>query len=528
MPKKINLFALSFNREIIHQKVHEYALFLLVIALPLSKFLLSVAQLVLVINWLLWGNPILKFKAFFNNKLAVVVTSLFFLHVVGLLYTQEFSYALKDLRIKLPLLALPIILSTSPKFSKSKTYWLLGFFAASVLFGTFASILKLSGFFSDKIYDTRKISVFISHIRFSLMICLTLFFVVLAQLKASKKQKIALGIVGFWLLLFLIIFESITGIVVLAVLTLTFSFIGVVKLQKLKLKIATLCCFVVIPLLTIYPIYKEWNQSFNVAPIETLKIDSYSKNGEEYYNNLNRKEIENGNYVWVNVAWVELNSGWNKRSSIDFEEKDNRNQPVHATLIRYMASKGLTKDAEGINKLTDEEIKLVESGVSNYRFPTQKGLQARIYKILWEFDHYFKGGNPSGNSVMQRLEFWKAGYVIATQNPLIGVGTGDVRISFYEAYETIGTQLQKKYWLRAHNQYFTIFITFGFLGLLWFLVTLFYPVFNFPKTSFWYPYVGFLIIALVSFISEDTLESQIGVTFFAFFNSFLLFGYRKD
>lgn len=528
MLKKINLFALSFNREIIHQKVHEYALFLLVIALPLSKFFLSVAQLIMVINWLLWGNPIPKFKAFFNNKLAVIVTSLFFLHVVGLLYTQEFSYALKDLRIKLPLLALPIILSTSPKFTKSKTYWLLGFFAASVLFGTFTSILKLSGVFSDKIYDTRKISVFISHIRFSLMICLTLFFIVLAQLKSTKKQKIALGIIALWLLLFLIIFESITGIVVLAVLALTFSFIGVVKLQNLKLKIATLCCFVVIPFLTIYPIYKEWNQSFNVAPIESLKIASHSINGEEYYNNLNRKEIENGNYVWVNVAWVELKNGWSKRSSIDFEEKDNRNQPVHATLIRYMASKGLTKDAEGINKLTDKEIKLVESGVSNYRFPTQKGLQARVYKILWEFDHYFKGGNPSGNSVMQRLEFWKAGYVIAKQNPIIGVGTGDVKISFYEAYETINTQLQKKYWLRAHNQYFTIFITFGFLGLAWFLVTLFYPVFNFPKNTFWYPYVGFLIIALVSFISEDTLESQIGVTFFAFFNSFLLFGYHKD
>jgi hypothetical protein len=39
-------------------------------------------------------------------------------------------------------------------------------------------------------------------------------------------------------------------------------------------------------------------------------------------------------------------------------------------------------------------------------------------------------------------------------------------------------------------------------------------------------YFAFLFIAVISFLTEDTLESQSGVTFFAYFNSlFLWLGY---
>ena len=37
----------------------------------------------------------------------------------------------------------------------------------------------------------------------------------------------------------------------------------------------------------------------------------------------------------------------------------------------------------------------------------------------------------------------------------------------------------------------------------------------------------FFIIAIVSFFAEDTLETQAGVTFYAFINSFLLFAKEK-
>jgi hypothetical protein len=43
-----------------------------------------------------------------------------------------------------------------------------------------------------------------------------------------------------------------------------------------------------------------------------------------------------------------------------------------------------------------------------------------------------------------------------------------------------------------------------------------------------YLYITFFLIAVVSFLTEDTLETQAGVTFFAFFNSFFLFVFKKE
>ena len=105
-----------------------YALILLVVSIPLSEFGMSVAQFLLLGLWVFEGiskksaitasghetgllsrigaNLICKFRMLLNNPAAMVVISLYFLHIIGTLYSSDINYALKDLRIKLPLLAL--------------------------------------------------------------------------------------------------------------------------------------------------------------------------------------------------------------------------------------------------------------------------------------------------------------------------------------------------------------------------------------------------------------------------------------
>jgi hypothetical protein len=97
-----------------HYYIYIFSLILLAAGLPLSKFLMSLSQIILFCNWLLSGDLKAKFVSFFNNKPALVLCSLLILHLCGLLYTSDFYYALNDIRIKLPLLLLPIVLSTSP------------------------------------------------------------------------------------------------------------------------------------------------------------------------------------------------------------------------------------------------------------------------------------------------------------------------------------------------------------------------------------------------------------------------------
>ena len=110
---------------------------------------------------------------------------------------------------------------------------------------------------------------------------------------------------------------------------------------------------------------------------------------------------------------------------------------------------------------------------------------------------------------------------IIKKNPILGVGTGDISNAFNDYYEETASKLNEENRLRSHNQYLAITVAFGIIGLLWYLFSLLYPLSE--KKNRNYLYIIFLAIMLLSMLTEDTLETQIGVTLFAFFNSFLVF-----
>jgi O-antigen ligase len=153
-------------------------------------------------------------------------------------------------------------------------------------------------------------------------------------------------------------------------------------------------------------------------------------------------------------------------------------------------------------------------------------IRGRIYEFLWGFDNYRETGNPTGSTLMQRLEFWKASVGIIRDYWLTGVGTGDMNTAFQVQYENMHSKLAPDQRWRSHNQFLSIFVGFGIIGLLWFLVAIFYPPLMLQRRDDYF-LVVFLIIALLSMLTEDTIESQTGVTFFAFFYSFFLFA-RKE
>ena len=88
------------------------------------------------------------------------------------------------------------------------------------------------------------------------------------------------------------------------------------------------------------------------------------------------------------------------------------------------------------------------------------------------------------------------------------------------------TKLSPEQQWRSHNQFLSILIGFGAIGLIWFLFSLIYPAW--VKRGFHdYFFLVFFIVAMLSLLTDDTLESQAGVSFFYFFFAFLLFG-RRD
>lgn len=506
----------------IHQAVYIFAIAILIIGLPLSKFLMSISQLILSANWLLEGDLKNKFNRFFKNKAALVLGSLLFLHFLGLLYSSDLAYGWHDIKIKAPLFVLPVIISTSPPVSTEIFKRFLQLFLGSLLIASIISTLILTDtLIHRKVADIRDVSIFISHIRFGLLLCLGVFvgiYLFITDEVIAFKWVYTAYII--WSFVFLVMIESMTGLSALFITLFVLIMIkGIIPENKLlkwtRVILGVSALLVVIYFYKIFvPVQKTTIHKFTVLE-KTAK-------GNWYHSDTSYDQTENGYLVYLNYSPEEMEESWNKRSKINYNDNDLKGNVISGTLLRFLASKGLNKDEAAVNSLTAEEVRAIERGIANVNYMKMSGLPGRIQEILWEIDLYRKTGDANGHSITQRFEYWKTATAIMKANLWLGVGTGDVANAFREQYERAHSLLETQWRLRAHNQYLSIAVGMGMIGLIWFLITLFYPMYRLGMQHN-YLYIVFLVIALVSFFTEDTLETQAGVTFFAFFNSFFLF-----
>ena len=200
---------------------------------------------------------------------------------------------------------------------------------------------------------------------------------------------------------------------------------------------------------------------------------------------------------------------------------------LEATLARYLTSKDLHKDAEGVMALDDQDIRNVEQGIANYNNWLHPGVRARISSTLFEYSLYRKTNNPNGGSLSQRIEYTRASLYLIKEHPLFGIGTGDAPDLYQQAYNELDSPLDLSYRRRAHNQYLSITVAFGAVGLLLFLAVLLLPYCSNKKYRT-YLYTIFLCIILLSMLPEDTIETQAGVTFFAFFEALFLLAHPNN
>jgi uncharacterized protein YerC len=280
--------------------------------------------------------------------------------------------------------------------------------------------------------------------------------------------------------------------------------------------------FVVLPLSTYWYINEQVAEMVKAPEIDFSKLEKFTKSGNAYLHDTINFGVEEGKYIGIYMATDEMAAAWNKRSSYQFLGHDKANQLIQYTLIRYLTSKNLRKDAEGVNSLTEKDIRLIEKGIANVNYVESPSIRTRISKILLGYQRYSEIHDPNGSSVMQRIEHWKASILIIKEQFWFGVGTGDVPAIFEETYKRINSPLKNQWRWRSHNQYFTMSIAFGIFGAIWFLFSLIYPaVINNNYRN--YLYAVFLSILMLSMLTEDTLETQDGATLFAFFNALFLF-----
>jgi hypothetical protein len=497
-----------------------------VLSLPYSKSFVSIFSGLICVNGIVFSIINKEIKSKLKGEYSFwLLISIWGVYLIGLFFTKELKLGLIELNKALMWFILTTGVILSPKLSKKYFWLILTFFAFGATVSTFISFTRMLFSNSFGIDNFRAVN-FISHIPFSFQIIFSIFILIYSfftenwVLKLLKPHYRIIWIL--WLLFFLVILKSILGLIAFYFTALLLVYLTVRKNQNHKVRtwiIAGSTIFFILPLVYLgNSVYKFYDIKYT----HSENVEKHTKLGNEYVFNFENRFKENGYYVNWYICEKELEQAWNRKSKIKYREKDNKGYQISGTLIRYLTSKGLRKDAEGVENLTDRDIKNIESGIANYIFDTSVyAFYPRIYETIWELDQYFLTGNPNDQSLSQRIEYAKAAIMIIKSNFWFGIGTGNYMIAYRDAYKKMNSQLCEKNYGIVHNQYLSYLSKFGLTGFLYIMFVLFYVLIK--KGQFRNELlILFFVIFLIANLGDSIWETHIGLSYFVFFLSLFL------
>jgi len=396
----------DFFRKLAYQLVH-----IMVFLLPMHKKMVPIAIAVTLVA-AFFSNSWEEKKTLFKKRFPFILlfSSLYLMHVVGLLYTENFDYALFDLEIKVSMLLFPLIFLTSRVVALARLKKILQSFVLGCLVAAFICFahafyqFRLTG--DALFFYYEEFSVFHHPSYFSMYLNLAV--AILIILIFDQKNKIKVSYFVLLTLFIITIFQlsSKSGILSLGVI-LTYTLI-----------------YYIVPRL-------KWFNSF-LGLLITVAISSLV--------------IYNSQY----------------------------------TFSRFIAAK---------NTLAGEEDKESSTGL--------------------------------------RMAIWSSALETIKENPLLGVGTGDIKDQLLENYSAESMEKALNERLNAHNQYLQIALALGGVGLLLLLLSFSIPFFySIRHQSILYGM--FIFIVAFNFLTESVLETQSGAVFYAIFNTFLFFTIEKE
>ena len=145
-------------------------------------------------------------------------------------------------------------------------------------------------------------------------------------------------------------------------------------------------------------------------------------------------------------------------------------------------------------------------------FYSMPSIRQKFYLMRYNWEQY-QGGKISNLSDTQRLLSYQIALKVATQNPWIGVGAGDLYTEQEKYYKENYPELGP---MQPHNQFISFYAACGILGLIAFLFFLFFQLFYQKAYKSLWNLMVFIII-FSSMLTENTLFVSIGVNIYAFF-----------
>jgi hypothetical protein len=495
------------------------SLVLFAIVLPLSQAFVSIGagiMLFIALSEDRWKNKLNRLK---QNRILFALPAIYLIYLLSAVVSNKITASLYDLQKSLFFLVIPVAFLLGKPISSNQKRFVFYSFLVSIVISTVIAIVNWKISANSEAFSVHHASL-ISHIRFSFQLILAFWFSVLLIFMNFKKLRrfhfllLAAGAVYF--IAFLFFQQSLTGLIAFLG---SFAFFLLFSLFKTGSRFQIyLVVFVLV--LMVFPvgyIIHAVQKFYDFEVVDKNSIDKQTEKGNLYRHDFNNPLVENGKYVYLYVCEEEAREEWNKLSEFQYDSIGVNGYPVYSTLLRYLTSKGLRKDAEGVKSLTSEDIQNVENGIANVIYAENRfSLYPRIYQTVWEYYTYSKTGNANQKSFSQRIEYARAALSIIKENPWFGVGTGNWKQEFKNTYQKNTPNLKEEFYASAHNQYLNYMVKFGVVGFIAIFALLLYPVLKTRQ----YKDILFLLFLVFMFFAnwgDSNFESHMGSSFFVFF-----------
>lgn len=146
----------------------------------------------------------------------------------------------------------------------------------------------------------------------------------------------------------------------------------------------------------------------------------------------------------------------------------------------------------------------------------------RRFREAWDevraYQEGFQDRNANETSFARRFIFIEKSWIIFQENPILGVGTGDLQQEVYPLFENHPWGVEPN---KPHLQFLELAVKFGLIGLFFFLAGWVWQLYQArPPGSILF--FCFSALSFVSMLSESTLDTQAGISFFVLMGTLLL------
>lgn len=495
-----------------------FCLTLIFFGMLYSPFVTSVARGLIIIDLALylifWKKRVSNFKQKILPLLCLSV--LYLLDIVGCLWSSNLSGAKENLLHDYNFLIIPLFIALYSPLKKN----VLTFVILIYLFLCWLGVAVGSfNYVTDNYTDIRHIVIGTRHIAFAINIAFATCLLMVYTYKAGKYKKIIIPII-IWQLAFLTIAQMLSGLVACVV----FVFVSIVYLffkDRNKINTCLFVCLILFLVLSVGWICREYNNYFTPKEKFVDNQEIKTKEGNSY-KNIDDKFIENGYFVNNYVCVEEVEKQWQKQTGISLYSPTKDSLYLCSDVIyRYLNSKGLHKDAEGVKQLSVKDIDNIRNGIANVVYTEKYSLRPRLYQTFFEFERFNNEREVSDKSLIQRIAMTQTAFKVIAKHPIIGTGTGaekrDLKKQILSDYPAL-----KDKEIDPHNQLVYIVLNFGIIGLVCFILFTLYPV---VKLKLWQNdyFICFALVLVCYMFVESCLRMMSGEIFFSLFFALLIF-----